>query len=52
MRDLLQFEAPLFLLGRLAESLLLKGYLKKFLGSRNAYIKRVAESNEWRNFIA
>jgi ligand-binding SRPBCC domain-containing protein len=51
MRDEFEFEAPLGLLGRIAENLFLKTYLRQFLEERNKLIKSVAESDEWRNFL-
>jgi ligand-binding SRPBCC domain-containing protein len=47
MRDVFEFESPLGLLGRLADALVLKRYLRRFLGRRNEDIKRVAESGAW-----
>jgi ligand-binding SRPBCC domain-containing protein len=44
MRDELRFAAPLGLLGRIAEMLVLRGYLAHFLKERNLLIQRVAES--------
>jgi ligand-binding SRPBCC domain-containing protein len=43
MRDELRFSAPLWPLGFLAERLILKRYLTRFLLQRNREIKRVAE---------
>ncbi len=52
MRDLFSYEAPLGLLGRLAEVLFLQRYLQSFLVRRNALIKTVAESEEWRRYLS
>jgi ligand-binding SRPBCC domain-containing protein len=52
MRDVLKFEAPLGLLGRAAEVLVLRGYLRHFLVERNEAIQRVAESDEWRKYLS
>lgn len=54
MRDLLRFDAPCGLLGSIAEVLVLKRYLRRFLTERNQAIRRVAESSPeaWRPFIA
>lgn len=43
MRDVLVFEAPLGLLGRIAEALVLRWYMKKFLEHRNLRLKELAE---------
>lgn len=45
MRDTLVFEAPLGILGWLAERLVLQHYMKRFLMHRNENLKRLAESN-------
>lgn len=51
MRDEFRFTAPLGPLGWLAERLLLRRYMLALLDERNAVIKQVAESNEWRKFL-
>ena len=48
MRDVFDFESPLGPLGRLADSLVLERYLRRFLERRNEEIKLVAESGAWR----
>ena len=50
MRDDLLFEAPYGVFGRLAEGRLQR-HLRKFLAERNALIKQVAESDEWRQYL-
>jgi hypothetical protein len=53
MRDHLVFEAPFGPLGWLVERLILRAYLTRFLGQRDAAIKRIAESpsGEWQQYI-
>jgi hypothetical protein len=51
MRDVFRFAAPRGVLGRLAEVLLLKRNMAALLQERNAVIKQVAESNEWRQYL-
>jgi ligand-binding SRPBCC domain-containing protein len=51
LRDDFRFAAPLGVLGRIAEALVLRRYMTRFLERRNAVIKRVAESEEWREFV-
>jgi ligand-binding SRPBCC domain-containing protein len=51
MRDELRFSAPMGLLGRLAEKLFLRRHLTRFLRRRNALLKKVAESEEWRQYL-
>ena len=52
MRDELRFAAPLAVLGRVAEALVLRRYLRRFLAERNAVIRRVAESEKWLQYLA
>ena len=51
MRDTFSFESPLGVLGRLADGLVLKRYLRSLLIERNLVIKAAAESNSWSRFI-
>lgn len=51
MRDVFVFSAPLPILGLLAEYLFLRRYMRNLLCERNAAIKQIAESNEWRKYI-
>ncbi len=51
MTDVLRFEAPLGPLGIIAEKLVLRRYMKKFLLERNRVIKRLAESGDWKNYV-
>jgi ligand-binding SRPBCC domain-containing protein len=51
MRDVFDFESPLGPLGRIADALVLTGYLTRFLVERNEVIKRAAESEGWRALL-
>ena len=51
MKDLFSIAAPLPLLGPLAETLFLRRYMLSLLRERNAVIKRVAESDEWKQYL-
>jgi ligand-binding SRPBCC domain-containing protein len=51
MRDVFDFESPLGPLGRIADALVLTGYLRGFLERRNVVIKRAAESEEWHSLL-
>lgn len=51
MRDRFAFEAPLGVLGRIANALFLTSYMRRFLCERNAFLKRVAESEDWRRLL-
>lgn len=52
MTDIMEFSAPLGLLGRLAEILLLKRHMRAFLERRNACIKQTAESEKWKAYVS
>jgi ligand-binding SRPBCC domain-containing protein len=52
MRDVLEFSAPLGVLGLIAERLVLRSYMTGFLAERNTVIKRVAESEEWKGYLS
>jgi ligand-binding SRPBCC domain-containing protein len=51
MRDVFSFAAPLPVLGRVAEVLVLRRYMRALLRERNAVLKQVAESQEWRQYL-
>ena len=51
MRDVLCFAAPLGILGRVAEYLVLRRYMLALLRERNAAIRDIAESPEWRKYL-
>lgn len=51
MRDVLTFAAPLGPLGRIAEALVLRRYMRRLLMERNETIRQVAESNDWRKYL-
>jgi ligand-binding SRPBCC domain-containing protein len=51
MRDEIRFAAPYGVLGRVAEKTMLRRHLIAMLKRRNALIKRVAESEEWRRYL-
>ena len=51
MRDAMEFEAPLGVLGIIAERVALENHLRDLLRSRNETIRRVAESDEWKSFL-
>lgn len=51
MRDEVRFSPRWGLLGRLATRTVLRKRLKAFLMERNALIKRLAESEEWRKYL-
>jgi ligand-binding SRPBCC domain-containing protein len=51
MRDIFCFEAPFGVLGRAAEALVLRRYMRRLLRERNAAIREIAESDEWRRYL-
>ena len=51
MKDRCVFAAPLPLLGRLAEMVVLERYMRNLLTHRNAILKQVAESEQWRKLL-
>jgi ligand-binding SRPBCC domain-containing protein len=51
MEDHFEFQSPLGFLGRLADGVFLAGYMNRFLEERNAVLKQLAESKEWKRFI-
>ena len=51
MTDIFELEAPLGILGWLAERLFLVSYMKRFLLMRNQYLKQVAEGDGWKKYL-
>ena len=51
MRDVFRFSAPLGVLGRVAEVLVLRRYMQALLLERNAVIREIAESELWRKYV-
>ena len=53
MRDVFRFAAPVPLLGRVAEGLVLRRYMSRLLHERNEVIRQIAESatEEWRRYL-
>ena len=48
MIDIVEFESPYGILGKLLNTIYLKKYMEKLLLQRNAVIKTYAESNKWK----
>lgn len=51
MTDVFEMKAPFGILGKAVVWLFLKNYMKQFLVKRNQFIKRTAESDNWREYI-
>jgi ligand-binding SRPBCC domain-containing protein len=52
MKDVMEFEAPFGALGWTFEKLVLKRHMLGLLLRRNQHIRRVAECEEWRKYLA
>lgn len=52
MRDIFDFDSPLGPLGGLVDRLVLACYMRKIVSERNLVIQRVAESGDWRRYLA
>jgi ligand-binding SRPBCC domain-containing protein len=51
MRDVFIYKSPLGMLGRLADVLFLKNYMRSFLLQRNKVLKEYAESDRWKEIL-
>ena len=51
MRDVFCFAAPLPVLGRVAEVVVLRRYMQGLLRERNAVIRDVAEGEKWQGYL-
>ena len=52
MVDRFEFESPLGILGRIADRLFLFAYMRRFLVRRNQVLKTLAESGDWKRYVA
>jgi ligand-binding SRPBCC domain-containing protein len=52
MVDRFEFESPLGFLGRIVDRVFLAGYMRRFLMRRNQVLRRLAESEDWRRYVA
>jgi ligand-binding SRPBCC domain-containing protein len=48
MIDLIDFESPYAVLGKIVDGIFLKNYIEKFLLERNSIIKEYAETGKWK----
>ena len=51
MIDLVDFESPYGIIGKIANSIFLRSYVEKFLIKRNAVIKDYAETEKWKTIF-
>jgi len=49
--DIFEYESPLLFIGKFFDFLILKKYMTNFSVQRNEAIKRVLESNKWKDFL-
>ncbi len=52
MKDIFCFAAPIPIFGIVAEMLVLRRYMRALLRERNLVVREVAESAEWRRYLA
>ena len=52
MTDIFDYESPLWILGKVADSLFLEKYMRDLLTERNRVLKEFAESDKWRLILA
>lgn len=52
MKDVFCFAAPIPILGRIAEVLVLRRYMRNLLHERNVVIKQTAESQDWQKYLS
>ena len=51
MREVMDFESPLGIFGRMADWLLLGAYMRRLLTTRNSFIKAAAEADQWKLYL-
>ncbi len=51
MRDEFEYKLPLGSIGKMIDNLFVRDYMTMLLNTRNNFIKEVAESDEWRNYL-
>lgn len=51
VKDVFEYNAPLGLLGKIAEKVFLTRYMRNFLIKRNLMLKHAAETDEWKVFL-
>jgi len=52
MVDRFKFQSPFGVLGLAVDRIFLFGYMRRFLVRRNNVLKRLAESEDWRRYVA
>ena len=51
IKDIFEYNAPLGWLGKIADVLFLKKYMRRFLLERNQVIKEFAETDKWKRVL-
>ena len=51
MIDQVTYDLPFGVIGKLADKIYFEKYLKSLLAERNAVIKQIAESNQWKQYL-
>ena len=51
MKDVFDYTSPLWIFGKIADALVLEKYMRNLLTERNLLIKKIAESERWRQFL-
>ena len=51
MRDVFNYESPMWILGKIADLVFLEKYMRNLLEERNKLIKITAESESWKKFL-
>jgi ligand-binding SRPBCC domain-containing protein len=51
MKDIFDYVSPLWILGKIADALVLENYMENLLTERNRLMKQIAESADWRKFL-
>ena len=52
MKDEFEFESPFGFLGRLVDAVFLRGYMTRFLVTKNRELKVVAEGDDWEEILS
>jgi ligand-binding SRPBCC domain-containing protein len=52
MRDVFDYDSPLWIFGKIADRLFLEKYMTRVLTERNRVIKEIAESENWQKYIS
>lgn len=52
MTDVMEFSAPFGIVGRIIEKVLLRRHMLQLLLRRNECLRRTAESDDWKRYLA